>query len=300
LCINSLNAQNNQAVEFKVWLEDEPIGAYSKGELLKIRWSDDTGNKVKIRIYKDGSYMTTAAYGLQSYENVNSYDWHMPFSYTEGTYIIRLENTTNTGLISEKSFNVYKSEVSLFEVKPYVSSESDVFDLTKPMIVAWFYMNSPIVGISLWKDNNYIKTIGWNIEGLGGTYTFVDIGKHINLNGDGYQFKVIDVTNPSNYTWSKEFSVFNGYRFAATEKVTLSNHPNPVKDFTNILYNIPEHFYNVELYIYDLNGKLIERNELSDTRGSIHFKPVSINSNALMYGIVADGKIIATRKMILN
>ncbi len=87
-----------------------------------------------------------------------------------------------------------------------------------------------------------------------------------------------------------------------TEMLSVSqNRPNPFTDKTTIELSIPESVSKASLFIYDMNGKQIDRIDIAD-RGTTN---VSITSTGLtegmyLYSFVADGKIVSTKRMILT
>lgn len=87
-----------------------------------------------------------------------------------------------------------------------------------------------------------------------------------------------------------------------TEMLSVSqNKPNPFTDKTTIELSIPESVSKASLFIYDMNGKQIDRIDIAD-RGTTN---VSITSTGLaegmyLYSFVADGKIVSTKRMILT
>ena len=65
--------------------------------------------------------------------------------------------------------------------------------------------------------------------------------------------------------------------------------------------SIPESIHSAALFIYDMSGKQIKRIDISE-RGISH---VSVTSEGLtegmyLYTLVADGKMVGTKKMILT
>lgn len=80
-----------------------------------------------------------------------------------------------------------------------------------------------------------------------------------------------------------------------------SNIPNPFKEETTISYFIPESVSKASLHIYNLQGKQIKQMNLSDRgRNSIVIKGHELNPGMYMYTLIADGKEVDTKKMILT
>ena len=87
-----------------------------------------------------------------------------------------------------------------------------------------------------------------------------------------------------------------------TEVLSLAqNKPNPFSERTTIEVTIPESTTNAALFIYDMNGKQVKQINITE-RGKTN---VSITSEGLepgmfLYSLIADGKIVSTKKMILT
>ena len=76
--------------------------------------------------------------------------------------------------------------------------------------------------------------------------------------------------------------------------------PNPVKNNAVIRYAIASANSNVLLKITDTNGKIIKQIQLTNTNsGSLNLDCSSLNSGTYYYSLIADGKIIDTKKMVV-
>ena len=90
--------------------------------------------------------------------------------------------------------------------------------------------------------------------------------------------------------------------FSVNAKTTVCNDkPNPFSERTTIEVTIPESTTNAALFIYDMNGKQVKQINITE-RGKTN---VSITSEGLepgmfLYSLIADGKIVSTKKMILT
>ena len=81
----------------------------------------------------------------------------------------------------------------------------------------------------------------------------------------------------------------------------LQNDPNPFVDATAVRMFIPETVTDAMLCVYDMSGKQI-RSEVIHDRGEV---TVSVTAEGLtagmyLYSLIADGKLVNTRKMILT
>ncbi len=88
---------------------------------------------------------------------------------------------------------------------------------------------------------------------------------------------------------------------AVTIPMLKQNNPNPFTENTVIEYSLPETVETANLYIYDMNGKQIEQIVLAE-RGNAS---VTVNGGQLaagmyLYSLIADGKVIDTKRMILT
>ena len=88
---------------------------------------------------------------------------------------------------------------------------------------------------------------------------------------------------------------------AITIPMLKQNNPNPFTENTVIEYTLPESIQNANIYIYDMNGKQIEQIVLTE-RGdaSITVNGGQLSAGMYLYSLIADGKIIDTKRMILT
>lgn len=77
------------------------------------------------------------------------------------------------------------------------------------------------------------------------------------------------------------------------------NAPNPFSDKTTIEYQLPDKLKVASLVIYDLNGRSIATYGISN-KGSIDFNANGLSNGTYAYAIIANGKSIATQKMIIQ
>lgn len=87
-----------------------------------------------------------------------------------------------------------------------------------------------------------------------------------------------------------------------TEMLSVSqNKPNPFTDKTTIELSIPESVSKASLFIYDMNGKQIDRIDIAE-RGatSISITSEGLSEGMYLYSFMADGKIVSTKRMVLT
>lgn len=87
-----------------------------------------------------------------------------------------------------------------------------------------------------------------------------------------------------------------------TEVLSLAqNNPNPFSESTTIEVTVPENTGTAAIFIYDMSGKQEKQISISE-RGKV---AVSVTSEGLtpgmyLYSLIADGKVVSTKKMILT
>lgn len=87
-----------------------------------------------------------------------------------------------------------------------------------------------------------------------------------------------------------------------TDIISLSqNDPNPWSTQTAIRMNIPERVGQAALFIYDMSGKQLAEHRISG-RGdtSLTLTADSLLPGMYIYTLIADGKVISTKRMILT
>ena len=79
------------------------------------------------------------------------------------------------------------------------------------------------------------------------------------------------------------------------------NDPNPFTQTTVVRYTLPESVKSAFLYIYDLNGTQIDQKTLpARGKSSVTLEAGSFAPGMYLYALVADGKVIDTKRMIIT
>ena len=79
------------------------------------------------------------------------------------------------------------------------------------------------------------------------------------------------------------------------------NKPNPFSESTVIGLNIPEKTQKANIFIYDLSGKQIQNvmvTERGETNITVYAK--DLNAGMYIYSLVADGKVVMTRRLMVD
>ena len=79
------------------------------------------------------------------------------------------------------------------------------------------------------------------------------------------------------------------------------NEPNPFTVSTVIRCDVADEVVKADLYIYTMNGEQIAEYTVAE-RGetSVTIDGGSLNAGMYLYALVADGKVIDTKRMILT
>ncbi len=77
------------------------------------------------------------------------------------------------------------------------------------------------------------------------------------------------------------------------------NMPNPFKDKTVIIYTIPEEVVNAQLLFYDMNGRIIKDVTIDERgEGKLTVYGENLKNGIYTYSLIADGELIATKRMV--
>jgi hypothetical protein len=83
--------------------------------------------------------------------------------------------------------------------------------------------------------------------------------------------------------------------------VLEQNAPNPFSEKTGISYSIPEQVQNAELEIIDTRGRLLKTIPIAGRGpGQVELQGNFLSAGQYTYRLVLDGRMLATRKMILT
>jgi hypothetical protein len=78
------------------------------------------------------------------------------------------------------------------------------------------------------------------------------------------------------------------------------NIPNPFTNSTTISYSISQQFSSAKIIITDKNGNALKQINLSGSKGSVSVDASTLISGAYQYALYVDGKMIASKQMILS
>jgi len=86
-----------------------------------------------------------------------------------------------------------------------------------------------------------------------------------------------------------------------TYPVLDQNIPNPFNTSTTIGYYLPTTITNASIYVYDMNGVQLKSYPVAERgKGNIIIQGSEFNAGMYLYALIADGKVIDTKRMILT
>jgi hypothetical protein len=78
------------------------------------------------------------------------------------------------------------------------------------------------------------------------------------------------------------------------------NVPNPFTGSTSIRYVLPKNYKQAKMIITDNTGKTVKQVNISDSStGAVTVSDATLSPGIYFYSLVVDGKMIATKQMIL-
>ena len=79
------------------------------------------------------------------------------------------------------------------------------------------------------------------------------------------------------------------------------NEPNPFTESTTIKLSIPKKTQTAALIIYDMSGKQIKQISINERgKTSVNITSEGLIAGMYLYSLIADGKVISTKRMILT
>jgi len=88
---------------------------------------------------------------------------------------------------------------------------------------------------------------------------------------------------------------------ALTYPVLDQNVPNPFNSATTIGYYLPTTVSNAAIYVYDMNGVQLKNYSISERgKGNLVIQGSELKAGMYLYALIADGKVIDTKRMILT
>ncbi len=113
---------------------------------------------------------------------------------------------------------------------------------------------------------------------------------------DYYFFNTIDPNDGINVSFTYDISI--GIN-ELSNSVSLSNpSPNPANNLTSISYDLKS-VKNGSFVLYNILGSKLNEFKLTERQETLIIPTSQLNSGIYFYSIVADGKLVSTRKLIV-
>lgn len=79
------------------------------------------------------------------------------------------------------------------------------------------------------------------------------------------------------------------------------NKPNPFGSSTEIAVCVPESVQSAFIYVYDLQGKKVQQvNITARGKQTVQLNAADLSDGMYLYSLIADGKVVETRRMIVE
>lgn len=79
------------------------------------------------------------------------------------------------------------------------------------------------------------------------------------------------------------------------------NKPNPFSGSTDIAVSVPKTIQNAFIYVYDLQGKKVQQVDITARgRQTVKLAAADLAEGMYLYSLIADGKVVETRRMIIE
>lgn len=86
----------------------------------------------------------------------------------------------------------------------------------------------------------------------------------------------------------------------AKSSMLYQNTPNPFNGQTTIRFQIADGAHSAYICIFDMQGKQLERHDLSTTDDSLTIDGTQLGAGMYLYSLIVDGREIDTKRMILS
>jgi len=139
-----------------------------------------------------------------------------------------------------------------------------------------------------------------SVDYIGMIPLLVDALKDMESRIAGLETDISELTNNPKSTSQKIKSGtddVNGLSYPVLEQ----NVPNPFNVSTTINYYLPETISDASIYIYDMNGTQLKHYSLGERgKGNLIIKGSELVAGMYLYALIADEKVIDTKRMILT
>ncbi|MCB0737051.1 MAG: T9SS type A sorting domain-containing protein [Bacteroidetes bacterium] len=94
--------------------------------------------------------------------------------------------------------------------------------------------------------------------------------------------------------------IFSSVDEVIDSEIEFDISPNPFQHKTQISYSLSSRQKQLELAIYDVNGKMVKRMDLQETKGSITIDLSQFSAGIYQAKLLVDGVEMSSKKMALS
>lgn len=111
----------------------------------------------------------------------------------------------------------------------------------------------------------------------------------------------LEVGNAAKKVSTRGAAIYDGMGENVVVLSLGQNKPNPFGTTTSIEVSIPDDVQKAFIYVYDLQGKKVNQVDIT-ARGkqTIQFNAANLSDGMYLYSLIADGKVVETRRMIVE
>lgn len=124
------------------------------------------------------------------------------------------------------------------------------------------------------------------------------------MNGESivtYVFYDQNNTNDSSYVRVHFYASPTGIQEAVTgENKLTAAYPNPASSIASLNYSLKSNVQSAKIVMYDMIGAMVKEITLDDKQGTVKLNVGDIPTGIYFYSLVADNKVINTRKLIVS
>ena len=279
---------------------------WQTGSSHDITWIDNISEKVKIELFKGGSFHSVIK--DETFSD-GQYPWDIPSDITPGDdYKVKISSVNDETVFdfSDANFTIFPTELTL--TKP---NGGETWQAGSSRDITWTDNISAKVTIELYKGGNFHSLIKASTFS-DGQYPW-DIPDDIPPGSD-YKVKIFSDDDENVFDFSDaDFTILNttSVEFISnslpTEYYLYQNYPNPFNPSTKIEFDLPENS-NVGLKIYNITGQevkvILENEVLPPGRFRYDFNAGNLPSGIYFYMLFANSNVSKrtlrkTKKMIL-
>lgn len=186
--------------------------------------------------------------------------------------------TKSTGDSIANNKGLYNEESQMFKKKHYGLIAQDLQAIYPDLVYE--------------DDNGYLSV---NYTGI--IPLLIESIKELNTELETIKTKTATPTSPNKIKSNGEVDDTN----ALTYPILEQNIPNPFNTTTSIGFYLPGTIGSASVYVYNMNGVQLKNYSISERgKGTVTIQGSEFNAGMYLYALIADGKVIDTKRMILT